>query len=424
MATSMHNPAARRFRRPRVVMVQDGARRRYALPAALHRANMLEVMYTDWFVQPGSIEEALGDLVEVCCPARAAQFAGRTCHELAGAPVMTNPLLMLRQAWHSGRGRGGSDYYHWASKQVGDWIRRHGFREANALLGFIRNVDPDLLACARQEGLYTVGDQIIAPAVVEIAQLQQELDRWPNWAGDEDVAQLQSFVDWERRSWDQLDLILCMSDYVRQGVLAQGVPAGRVQLLPYPMDVRPFACPSRTGRPGPVVVGFVGAVNLRKGIPYFIEVARRFDPRLVHFVAVGAASNPDALAAMPGSDRVEFVGKVPRAQVSDWMAKFDLFFFPSTCEGSAGVVMEAMACGLPVVTTPNAGSVVRHEQDGLIVGSGQVDGFAQSVERLVRDGELRHAMGQAARRRAASFNLEWYSRELADLLVDGVSAGS
>jgi len=58
-------------------------------------------------------------------------------------------------------------------------------------------------------------------------------------------------------------------------------------------------------------------------------------------------------------DVVQVVGPVPRAEVAGWLNRFDMLLFPTTCEGSAGSLMEAMAGGLPVVTSPNSGTVAR-----------------------------------------------------------------
>jgi len=85
-----------------------------------------------------------------------------------------------------------------------------------------------------------------------------------------------------------------------------------------------------------VLVGFVGAVGLRKGAPYFLEVARRSRGSTVRFVMVGPVQLPEA-AIKRMSESVELVGRVPRNQAVAWLLKFDMLLFPSTCEGSAAV---------------------------------------------------------------------------------------
>ena len=113
---------------------------------------------------------------------------------------------------------------------------------------------------------------------------------------------------------------------------------------------------------------------------------------------------------------VEIVGAVPRAEVRDWLNRFDLFLFPSACEGSAGAVLEAMATGLAVVTTPNSGTPVRDGLEGFVLGCDDIDGMIRRVEELVRDDDLRFRMGQAARRRVESLTVERYGKAWHDLL--------
>ena len=119
-------------------------------------------------------------------------------------------------------------------------------------------------------------------------------------------------------------------------------------------------------------------------------------------------------------ERVELAGSVPRSQILDWLKRFDIFFFPSTCEGSAGAVMEAMATGLPIITSPNSGSVVRDGIDGYIVDYDKPEVAAQRLMELVKDKELRLRMGRSAHERAMGFDIDFYSREIAGVIGEVV----
>jgi glycosyltransferase involved in cell wall biosynthesis len=78
--------------------------------------------------------------------------------------------------------------------------------------------------------------------------------------------------------------------------------------------------------------------------------------------------------------------------------------------------MEAMASGLPVVTSPNSGTVARDGVEGYVAAYDDVDTLARRIRELAEDEGLRRDLGQAARRRAEHFNLDWYSGEVARLL--------
>jgi glycosyltransferase involved in cell wall biosynthesis len=88
---------------------------------------------------------------------------------------------------------------------------------------------------------------------------------------------------------------------------------------------------------------------------------------------------------------------VPRAEVRRWFAQSDVFVFPSLAEGSALVTYEAMAAGLPVITTPNSGSVVRDGIDGFVVPPRDVEALAERILLLYRGSETRRQMGARGR---------------------------
>jgi len=90
----------------------------------------------------------------------------------------------------------------------------------------------------------------------------------------------------------------------------------------------------------------------------------------------------------------------------------DVFLLPSICEGSATVCYEALAAGLPVVTTENAGSVVRDGIDGFIVPIRDAAAVVARLETLDRDRPLLESMARAARERAREFTLEKYGERL------------
>jgi glycosyltransferase involved in cell wall biosynthesis len=122
---------------------------------------------------------------------------------------------------------------------------------------------------------------------------------------------------------------------------------------------------------------------------------------------------------LEGRPNVTVVGPVPRNGVIGQLASFDVLLFPSTCEGSPGAVMEALASGLPVVTSPTAGTVVRHEKEGFVHAYDDVDALAAAIDRLASDKQLRREMSWAARQRVESFDVDVYGRGLVEVFGRG-----
>ena len=89
-----------------------------------------------------------------------------------------------------------------------------------------------------------------------------------------------------------------------------------------------------------------------------------------------------------------------------------MLVLPTLAEGSASVTYEALAAGVPVITTMPAGSVVRHDVDGLIVPERDPDALANAIESIVEDRGRRDAMAAAARAHATEYSWRQYGERL------------
>lgn len=191
------------------------------------------------------------------------------------------------------------------------------------------------------------------------------------------------------------DLLLAPSEFVRACLVENGVAPERIALVPYGVDIERFA-PAGERDDGVFRVLFVGFVSHRKGFRYLLEAWRRLALPRAELVVVGGADGygRSLLARCPSCT---WLGNVPRSAVHECFARSDVFVLPSLCEGSALVTYEAMASAIPVVTTPNSGSVVRDGTDGLLVPPRDVDGLCEAIEHLYRHPGPRREMGAQAR---------------------------
>jgi glycosyltransferase involved in cell wall biosynthesis len=107
---------------------------------------------------------------------------------------------------------------------------------------------------------------------------------------------------------------------------------------------------------------------------------------------------------------VHLLGYVRRPE--DVYGSADVFCLPTLSEGSALVCFEAMASGLPLVTTREAGSPAEHEQQALICPAGDSAALARALQRLRDDVDLRVRLGEAGRRLAEAYTWESYGERL------------
>jgi len=172
------------------------------------------------------------------------------------------------------------------------------------------------------------------------------------------------------------------------------------------VDCLRFTPPAVPRDEGPLRVLLAARLLWEKGIGEFVEAARALHARgvAVKFLLAGVpdAGNPAAVpeAALhkwAAEGVVEWLG-----HVEDMAALFrsmDIVVLPSYREGLPKSLIEAAACGLPLVTCDTAGcrEVVTHEVDGLLVPPRDAEALAVAIQRLLDDAALRQRLGQAAR---------------------------
>ena len=143
-------------------------------------------------------------------------------------------------------------------------------------------------------------------------------------------------------------------------------------------------------------------------------------PESVHAKLIGpVAIDRDCLARY---DRwCELVGPVPRSLMSELYDWADTLVLPSICEGSATVTYEAMARGIPVITTPNSGSLIRDGVEGFIVPIRDHSAIQKKIELLRDDGGLWLSMANAATERAREASLDAYGKRLLEVFALGTN---
>ena len=207
------------------------------------------------------------------------------------------------------------------------------------------------------------------------------------------------------------------SEHIAETIVRYGTPRERVRVIPYAADCRRFRPLPGKRHGSECTFLFAGGISQRKGIKYLLEawrVIRRPGWRLQLLGPLPSDVSP----LRPYLEMVELLGPVAHAEMPSRMAEADVFVFPSLFEGSAVVTYEALACGLPSVVTPNAGSVVRHDIEGYLVGPGDIEALASRMEQLGSDPALREQMGVAARSRALAFDWPRYHAALVDLVEE------
>jgi glycosyltransferase involved in cell wall biosynthesis len=142
---------------------------------------------------------------------------------------------------------------------------------------------------------------------------------------------------------------------------------------------------------------FVGSLYPVKGVQYLIMAMKLVHDKMpdARLILVGDGKEREPLAALSiqlGIQKyVQFVGKVPHAKVQTFMQQADVFILPSLSEGLPNVILEAMACGLPIVASRIGGipDIIINETNGYLVEVKDTDAIAHKIMLLLQDGPLR-----------------------------------
>ena len=161
----------------------------------------------------------------------------------------------------------------------------------------------------------------------------------------------------------------------------------------------------------PLRVLFLGQVNVRKGIQYLVAAAKLLADEPVQFDVVGPVGISDA-AMKSAPSNVTFHGRAGRDETAAWYARSDVFVLPTISDGFAITQIEAMAHGLPVVTTPNCGAVVTDGVDGFIVPARDANALAQAFRRYLKEPELLESQHGAALAKSKQFTLDQLEENL------------
>lgn len=223
--------------------------------------------------------------------------------------------------------------------------------------------------------------------------------------------------------YEEADAIAAPSRWVVDSFIKHGVPASKLYRVPW--GVIPITGPvPRRSRAGDPRLLFVGGCSQRKGVPYLLEAFRRVRGKAT--LRLVGTPNVELFRRAGGlPPRSEAVGSRTTAGLAAEYDAADIFVLPSVEDGSALATILAMAAGLPVIVSDQAGAdLVRDGENGFVVPARDVDALTGRMEQLIADPELRARMGAAAAASAVTRTWNTYGEELYRTVYASVAAAA
>lgn len=315
----------------------------------------------------------------------------------------------------------------WPHVMAAEWLAKHALPileqlRPDVVFGYDTALLPLASALRERERPLLVLEQCIAPRKSQ-SELADRLDPFlPKREMQMMRLRLAHHSAIEQQEWVMADFIVCPSPFVAEELVRFGCARNKITVIPYGFTPKEKLVRRATRPARPLRVLFVGTVSYRKGIHDLYSLASRLG-RAVVFTALGSIS-VDKTRVAEWSNLIHFRGPVGFSEVVAALKSTDLVILPSYFEGSATVIYEAMAYGLPCVVTRQTGSVITSGKDGVIVEAGDVDAMEAAVRSFLEDPLRLEQLGAAALSTAQEYTAEKYGKRLTAFVEDTVEASS
>jgi glycosyltransferase involved in cell wall biosynthesis len=207
-------------------------------------------------------------------------------------------------------------------------------------------------------------------------------------------------IEQEREEYERADYIGIPSSFVYNSFIDSGIAAGKLLLAPFGVDAQQFRPVRKQDSIFRVI--HCGSLTIRKGIHYLLQAFHELNLKNAELWLIGAAS-PETTPYLEryGSSSVILRGTYPQSELYRQYSQGSVLCAGSIEDGLAMVAPQAMACGLPVICTPNTGAadLVRDAIDGFVVPIRDIRALKDRLSHLYSHPQEALAMGASARQR-------------------------
>ena len=419
-------PAA--LEQPRVVVVQSGARDAYQVALALADAGLLETLVTDLFwpadrAWARSVSKRLPVVLQRLLRQRSEPRLRSTAVRLCS---LTGALTLLLEK----------------IKRVPAPVRRRMMRYADRTLGRTAGQ----LANERNAGLLSysyygfdafarfAGDGILFQLHPHPASMRRILsdelaahpDCAPSLQQEWELALPEEDFQHLVRETRMARCFLAASSFTRSTLVEHGAPFDAVHVIPYGVDTVRFTpdLSRRRDEGSKLHLLFVGRINQRKGIKYLLEALHLVASDQVELTVCGRVVD-DLELFRPFADRILIRPDVSHAELVAAYQAADLFVFPSVAEGFGQVLLEALACGLPILSTTHtaAPDLIESGRQGFVIDPRSSVQLAERINwALTHRAEL-FAMRAEARQLAEQFTWQRFRNGVVDAVRESFLRG-
>jgi glycosyltransferase involved in cell wall biosynthesis len=406
-----------------VIVAQLGARMHYAVPVMFQQAGLLKHFYTDlWFDHLPSLAQAGIKSI----PHKGLQrFISRRHPSLPNEKVSAYTPAGLRYAQQLRSARSREEetrLFLNMGKKFADWVLQQLTNDSISnpdIFYLFNSAALEILTQTNRQDSFGILEQTLVPRFTERTILQNEYQRRElNYPQD---SLTEEYEQREFDEWQHSDVVICGSKFVADAVNQLSEGKATTKVIPYgytppsPADV----VEKKASGTHALQILFVGHGGIRKGLPYLLEAIGGLSD--VHLTIVGHTDLPESLQESYSKfDHITWENRVPRHKMMEYYHQSDVFVLPSLCEGSATVIYEAMSYALPIICTPNSGSVITDGQEGFLVPIQSAEAIREKIIQLRDDTQLRNQLSSAAQKTSQQYTVEQYQKRLVTFVKEQV----
>lgn len=344
-----------------------------------------------------------------------------------GIPVRKHPLReisrLLLGKTEIGRHLGFASLeriYDWVFSPLDAHFAKHHLQGIDAVYGY-EDCAAATFSAAKQQGILCLYDLPIPFYRTSQAIQTEEAELFPELAIAFDAVKEPAWkLECKERELQLADHIFVASAMTKKSLLDEGIKEEKISVIPYgaPRDYfQPQTKPDKKFR-----ALFVGRVGPRKGVHYLLQAWQKLQLPSAELLLIGTNEFPANWFAQY-EDICHYLPCIPHECLQQYYSCASVFVFPSLVEGFGLVLLEAMACGIPVITTPNTAGVdfITDGVEGFIIPIRDVEALQEKLNWCYENPQELAVMGQAARKKAEQLTWDLYRQRLVTEVQDVMS---
>jgi alpha-maltose-1-phosphate synthase len=219
-------------------------------------------------------------------------------------------------------------------------------------------------------------------------------------------------IDRKQQEVQLADHIFVASSISKQSLLDIGVNVEKITVIPYGAPIEYFQPQPKQDSLFRAL--FIGQMSPRKGIHYLLAAWKNLKLTDAELLLVGKNCYPSGWLEKY-SDICRCVPSAPHLSLNQYYSSASIFVFPSLLDGFGLVLLEAMACGIPIITTPNTAGpdIITDGIEGFIIPIRDIVAIEEKLEWCYSHPQELAEMGRAARRKAEELTWRLYRQRLA-----------